>query len=219
MKTDGYARSFAICAICLTAMTTVAVAQWSPVVAKIRETSETTANGRTVETKTRDGIYLRLSNGSALTHWIAVNGVRGPGEGSLLDNKALLTYSLNYKTKQARQSRFALSESLHQDMYANITSQGESKVAGLSCKRIPVEVQVLQSPPQKSGEACVSADLGLMLRNETRVKMSDGSTVHNLTEMYDVQVNVQPSQREFEVEKTFEVIRPGETVVPSEHGN
>jgi len=71
-----------------------AVAQRMPVMARIRETTESLGSGTRVQKEIREGIYLRMRDGSTLTHWTRFNGVEKPGTGNLLNNSTLHSYLL-----------------------------------------------------------------------------------------------------------------------------
>jgi hypothetical protein len=208
-------RNFVRLAVIIPIWVTAAVAQWTPVTSRIRETTETLRSGNAVEKQVKEGMYLRLDDGSTLVRWTSVNGVEKPGTGNLHNNSTLHSYVLDYGAKIARQSRFDLPKPLSPDLYAQSTSLGEDKVAGLPCKLIPVDYQYMDDPVRHIGQACVSVKYGLLLKQETKVNSRDGAaTTHVLTEMYDVRLGAEPDPKEFDVDGTFEVSKPSEVSVP-----
>lgn len=183
-------------------------AQWVPLTANVRETTTITREGVVTESRLREGVYFRTANGSTLTHWTKIAGAPTPGTGSLLDNQELVSYQLDYEHKKARQGQFAIPQPLTPDLYAHIVSLGKDLVAGIPCDLVPVKEQMMDSPPERVGEACVSAKYGLQLKQDISTRQADGTVAHIVTEMFDVKLNVEPNPSEFNLGGNWEVIKP-----------
>ncbi len=183
-------------------------AQWVPLVGKIRQTREVTANGQVTEKATKAGSYYRSSNGSTLRQWTEVNGVPTQNVvGELLDNKSGTTYRVDYLEKRAL-VRFH-GEPRAPDMYSSqqLKPAGQDVVAGVTCNIFPA---TNADTGHEAGRLCISPEYGLLLRLESSGTRRDGSTVRIVTELYDLALNKEPEPKLFDlsglsVEKTVPV--------------
>lgn len=192
------------------------LAQWVPTIAKIRSTTEVIADDKVVSRNVKEGLFYRTEKGSTLTRWTRTNGVDQAGTGTLLDNEKLLTFQLDYATRNAKQSPYVLPEPVKPDTYSNTNSLGQSVVNGIPCRIIAVEIEGPQKPVERVGQACVSVEYRLLLSQKTNVTRKDRSTLRTTIEMYDVRLHVKPSAEEFDLDRNFSISRPERTLpIPS----
>jgi hypothetical protein len=181
--------------------------QWTPVVAKIRQTTEDIKDGRVSKRDVKEGYYFRAQDGSVLTKWTTLNGhERVVGE--LFDNNTARSYKLDYASGTAlplppSDVKFGtLSPGMFKSQELNAI--GHDSVSGVTCYLIPVQLQFKSRPPRRVGESCVSADYDLQLRTD----MTNGDAkfaVRELIEMYDIQIGEVPDPQLFDVKAHFRV--------------
>jgi|SRR5712664_3246632 len=184
------------------------LAQWTPVVAKIRQTHQTVVSGKVVRNETKEGEFYRSSDGSVLRHWKTVNGDEGAaGQGDLLDNKKHAFYNLNYNTKRAYQVRTGIPQpSPYVFSKETLQSRGEESIEGVRCTIVPVDTADSGVTERDAGRSCVSSEYGLQLRTEVTVKQ--GGTEHRtLIEMYDLRINQEPDPKIFDLGSQFTVFK------------
>jgi hypothetical protein len=194
--------------------TTALFAQFVPVTSGIRVTTETVDKGKVVKSEKKEGVFLRTSDGSTLTHFTRVNGVEEPGIGELLDNRNLASYQLFYQAHKAVESNMKMPEPVRPDMWSAtpLQSLGERRVGGVDCTIIPLSMKLQDKPEQRIGQMCVSPQYGLILGQETAQTDQNGSIVRSVMEMYDVKLNASPDPNLFELRRNF-------TVFKAEHPN
>jgi hypothetical protein len=188
-----------MCALFLAVGVSFAAAQWTPLTAGIRETTQISKDGIASQTIVREGVFLRASDGSTLTHWTKVNGEETPGTGNLLNNTTHRSFSLDYKAMTAKQGRFAM-DPFTKDSYSQMVTVGNGTVAGIPCRMVPIN-DVYPQKTVRVGEACVFDEQGIILKEETRVTRDDGSISHVVTEKFDVRLNVKPNAAEFDAKR------------------
>lgn len=189
----------------------VSQAQWIPAKAKVTETVETIENGKVTKVERREGYFYRTSDGSTLRYWEKLNGDEpyGGGQGELQDNKNLLFYVLRMKTKEAIQQGNLpkrLTPDIHRE-FASASPLGDAFVAGIRCRRRPVEILWPDGRRERVGENCFSIEYALELREEARATQN-GVTRHAITELHDIQMGVEPDPALFDVERNYTVFRP-----------
>jgi len=187
-------------------------AQFVPVTAKIRFTYEASKDGK-LKRLVKEGVFYRTENGSTLKHWTSgdINAMGGSGE--LFDNQTLHTYEILYKDKKMiEHSKQPVRRK--PDEFKDMESQGKDTVEGLSCDVIVMEIAGPGIKPHRFGNACISRDYGLWLRQETRNTTPDDRAVHTLFEMYDVKLNLPPDDNEFEILHTFTIMKEPSSPVP-----
>ncbi|HET7206890.1 MAG TPA: hypothetical protein VFI95_09965 [Terriglobales bacterium] len=189
-------------------------AQFTPVIARERVTTETINNGKVVKTDVKEGEYYRTADGSTLERWTTLEGSRLSGTGTLFDNHALVTYHLNYRNMNAYESKFKPTQPVPADSFANsssLPSEGTGEVAGIACTKIPFLMEMPDGKRQRIGEACVSSQYNLILRTETRNNGVAGSSTRTVKEMFQVRLNTPPDPQLFQVRGKFTVFTPDAT--------
>ena len=182
--------TFKLCLIPLVLMS-AAMAETVPVTATIKETRQVVKGAQVVESSVRDGALYRGSDGSTLRQFKDRGQLSTP----------LKSYAIDYANRKVME----MPRDQGVEDYRGMKSLGENTVAGIRCKLIAVEAQgPTDTKAQKVGTACVSAEYGLMLRQETSYRRKDGMIVHVVMELSNVQLHSEPEARVFEVPKDFE---------------
>jgi hypothetical protein len=192
--------------------------QFVPIVAKARESSQVVKNGQVVETTTRDGEYFRSSDGSYMFRWnkATKNGVDTPaGTADLFDNKNVKQYHVNYNTQSAYARSDAkdpvnVQKKMTPDMFFNLRSapHEDSSVGGIPCALFHSRLKMPGQPVKDGGTACASIEYGLYVRLDVRIPMKDGGMSQQLTELYDIKLNVEPDPKLFDM-RSLTVYSPG----------
>lgn len=178
-------------------------AQWTPVVAKVRETQEIWKNGKLERVENKEGVFYRASDGSTLKYWTQVNGddSRG-GQGELTDNNRLIHYSLNMRTKTAHEMGKLLEKLTPNNVSPSSAKEslGDAVYDGIPCRRIPAFVLWPDGRREPIGENCMSIEYALELRTEHKVTQGE-ITRHVVNELYDVKLGIEPDPKLFDLQK------------------
>lgn len=195
-------------ALALTAIT--ADAQYVPVVASVRQTTEITLGDKTIKTEVKEGNYYRSSDGSYIYQWTHLNGAKSNLRSSLWDNKTATSYTLDYANHRAMfgSRGTPLTPDLSSANRAAIEARPEEVVNGISCRVEPARF----GPPGKQnggGRGWYSLENDLLVKNDITYPGSDGKTmVHDTYELYDIHLGQEPDANLFDLRKNFQVLVP-----------
>jgi hypothetical protein len=183
-----------------------------PVIAKVRDTAEVMLNGKVIETHVREGVFLRTSTGSELRRWTTKDGVPVQGEmamGSLLDKQHNVNYTLDYQGRNAYVHTPPPATPPVRPGSQGPHPLGETIVQGLTCTLFPIYRLNAGESPTQIGRHCLSKQYDLDLRQEMTLEAGSptGKTVRQRTELYDIQLGVEPDSKLFDLEP-FTVYRP-----------
>lgn len=178
-------------------------AQWVPVTAKIRETDEILQDGKSIKVDNKEGVFYRTSDGSTLKYWTKVNGDETlGGSGEMTDNKTLSHYTVNVKQNVAFEDGKLLEKlTPGASQFAAASTLGDQVIDGIRCRRVPSFIMWPDGRKERNGEACVSIENDLQLRTD-RQHTQNGVTHHGITELYDIQLGVEPDPKLFDLQKT-----------------
>lgn len=194
-------------ALALTAIS--AEAQYVPVVASVRQTTEITLGDKIIKTEVKEGNYYRSSDGSYIYQWTHLNGTKSSSRSTFWDNKAATSYTLDYANHRAifQSKGTSLSPMSSQDRAA-IEVLPEAVVNGVLCRVEPIKV----GPPGKQtggGKGWYSLENDLLIKHAITYPGYDGKTmVHDTYELYDIHLGQEPDAKLFDIEKNFQVLVP-----------
>jgi hypothetical protein len=203
-----------VCVLLAATGSVSAQAQWVPVTSSIRYTSEVSKDGKSTRL-VKEGMFYRTENGSTLKHWTRGDAelMRG-ASGELFDNQTLHTYQIFYEAKKTIESSIKLPAPHRPDDVNDLNSVGKDMVEGIRCDLIEIVFAGPGIKPHRAGSDCVSRDYSLSLRKEFRDTKPDGRAVHILLELYDIRLNVPPDNSEFDILRTFTVVKEPSRPLP-----
>jgi hypothetical protein len=181
--------------------------QGQAVTAQVRVTDEIIAsNGKVIASHIRDGVYYRTSSGSTLTHYTTLDGNPTAGEmasGSLSENGT--NYQLDYTQHRAYVAPFPPPPPHNETPRAQNTL-GQSSVEGIACTLFPV-VLVTGGTKTPVGTLCDSDQYHLILRMDITNPGKNGTSSHNVTELYNIKVGLEPDPKLFDLQHNFTIYR------------
>lgn len=206
-------RKAALLGLLLT-MTSVARAQFVPVVAKMKRTEIVRQNGKIIRTVSSDGAYYRPDNGSYYRQWTTVNGKKRPGEtdsAGLFDNRTGILYRLDLTDHLAYQRGTVKPVKINASVYRGYAaSAARNNAEGIPCASLPTRVL---APDGKSsvdvGRTCESAEYNLELIHDLTVVQPNGQKIEDRFQLYDVHVGTEPDHAIFDFRK-FTLYRPSQ---------
>lgn len=212
MKTTYLKVAMTIAAISVAG--TSAYAQFVPVVAKMKRTEVTIRDGKTIQTKTSEGVYCRKDDGSYYQRWTKVNGKAQPGRtdfAGLFDNSTGTLYRLDLTNHLAYQRGKAPApvrpDSAVYKGYSATLAQ--DNVEGIPCVSEPTKV--LQPDGKTNvvvGTTCESVEYNLELKHSFHLPQPDGTAIQDTYQLYDIHIGTEPDPSLFELQKNFKVYRP-----------
>jgi len=177
-----------------------------PLTAKFRSTGQIIVNGKVVETHVRMGLFCRASDGSTLRRPVSFDGKPlkgGMARATLFDKAHGTNYVIDYEKREALQQLtppfIGLVPSAPPRSAASVSS-GESSVEGYACTLRPVYA-VKPAGTILMGTNCVSEQYDLILKTDV-TRPSDlvkGKAAHETTELYDIQIGVEPDPKLFDL--------------------
>jgi hypothetical protein len=190
-----------------------AYAQFMPVVARMKRTETTTQGGKVIQTKTSEGVYYRVDDGSYYQQWTKINGKEEPGKtnfAGLFDNRAGILYRLDLTNHLAYQRGQAPSPVAPGAMYKGYNpALAKDNVEGIPCVSMPT--QVLQADGKtyaRVGESCESVEYDLELKHDLSVPQPDGKVVRDTYQLYDIHIGTEPDATIFDLQRNFKIYRP-----------
>ncbi len=204
------------------ALTMVALstsAQFMPVIAKMRQTAETTRQGQVVKTEIKEGEFYRSSDGSVVRRWskITVNGTEkdaGLSQGDFWDNRTATSYRLDYANRRAyfaSKHDTPVSPTMSPKNLKAAESQPEEDIQGIRCRVQPAKFLPAGKPLAEAviaGCSWMSVENVLLVKDDLTYPSTNGDTIHMTFELYDIHLGSEPDRNLFDVEKNFQVLRP-----------
>lgn len=187
-----------------------AEAQYVPVVASARQTTEITQAGNVIKHEVKEGNYYRSSDGSYIYHWTRLNGNPSVLRSSLWDNKTATSYTLDYANRRAtfESKGTPLSPDMNAENRAAVEARPEEVVNGVLCRVEPVKFGPM-GKPTGSGKGCYSLENDLLIKNDVTYPTYDGKgVVHDTYELYDIHLGQEPDPNLFDLQKNFQVLTP-----------
>jgi hypothetical protein len=187
-------------------------AQTVPVCAKVRTTTEITADGKVVKTTVGGGFFYRASNGNSVRQLRKVGEDGALGDvnvADFTDKEHGITYRLNYTDHHALVTPPYLLNILTVNETPTPEGLAQDSVEGISCMQHAVRRKVADQPPADVGYACVSErnnDLELKREVTETITTSPGRVVHSTSALYDIQLGVEPDPKVFDL-KDFSILR------------
>jgi hypothetical protein len=182
----------------------VAQAQWTPIVAKITESRTITKPDKSVSVENIEGYLYRSADGSQTDRMkMVVDGKLIYDGGTLLDNKKLIVYEVNYLNKTVREV-----EKLPAPRKPELSTKHDNKpvpeetVDGIKCYVFPV---ILAG--KEIGKMWVAKDYKITIKSDYEVPGS-GSTTRVQNHAHDIQANHEPDHKVFEIDPSFRVEAP-----------
>jgi hypothetical protein len=202
-----YFLSFAFWAV----LASNASAQFTPLIAKMRQTDETLAGGKVVKTVERDALYYRTSDGSYVLRWTSASKdgeTQALHSGGLWDNKTGTSYKLDYQNMRATVED--IGRPPMQPDVSNDSEKGlpQDSVHGIRCTVYPVKMKQPSGADLRAGQLCTSTEHHLILKQELNYPTTGGQSVHSSMELYDVQLGTEPDPKLFDVAHSFTVYEP-----------
>jgi len=192
--------------------------QWVPLTAKVRERTTIVEAGKAVPFVQKEGSFYRRSDGSTLIEWTYVDGDERKAVGHLSMGNSSLGYQLHLGNRTAIEQHRAPSRAvsglgdssrLHRDPKAALR---QDFIGAVACAVYPLFFQGGKGQPLvRTGEACWSHELGLMLKQDkTYVGSEDGRTYHTVYETFDIQPNTEPDPKLFDLQaRGFTIYKSG----------
>jgi hypothetical protein len=181
------------------------VAQEVPLIAKVREKSTVTVEGK-VEREVKEGHFYRSSNGSTLYIWLDVKGkTMKPTFGQLIDNSNLALYNLDYGRMEAVEKHKLPKPAVIASKAVKDFGLGEDVIEGVACKNVPI-YGVSGNRKELTGVAC-TIEPGIALRSKSKFEHM-GHIYEEESEMYDIRIGEEPDPELFKIEKKFKVFKP-----------
>src|SRR5262249_38183845 len=185
---------------CLMGASSLLAQQWAPVTSNIKVVLEMTNTRGEIHSETKEGAFYRNSEGSTLTRFTKINGIEKRGIGQLFDKRNSVTYQLLYEAGKAMEGPVK-PERIPPDLFSKIQPIGHDSVDGISCNVIQINLKrSANAPEEQIGSQCVSPEYGLMLKQETNVTRPDGTRVHAVTRMFNIQMNLAPDPKLFDLQ-------------------
>lgn len=185
-------------------------AQFAPVTAKMRQTKEVIVDGKVVETETREGNFYRSSDGSTLRQWMKVDGNLDWGD--LYDNKNLMSYKLEYISRQAQGDPPPQgAQPDRPDALLYLASKGlpEDSVEGIRCAVSPIKLHIPGNAPVPIGRTYRSIEYNLELKEDVTTRpVGTNKTIHTVFELHHIQLGLEPDPKLFDVHANFTVYLP-----------
>jgi hypothetical protein len=176
------------------------------VTAQQRVTEETIApNGKVIASHIRDGVYYRTSAGATLQQFTTLDGQRLVGQQAwavLWDNG--VNYQLDYTQHRAYvfpNPAFTMPSSSPK------VERSQSSVEGIPCMLWPVYL-VEAGTRTLIGHGCNSEKYNLALKVDVTIPGRNGQSIHKVTEMYGIQIGLEPDPKLFDVQHNFTIYRP-----------
>lgn len=189
----------------------LAQSSWTPVTANLRETYIVEdKSGHILSTETKVGNFYRNTEGSTLEYWTSVNGdVSLGGSGKLNDNRNVVEYSLNMKTRIAvKNPPESNPEPVKPDYLSGARSSklGQEAVEGIVCHYTPVTLTEPNKPSRQIGKACQAADYGLTVKFEIQIVSPDGQIHKTSRELYNIRIGETPDPKLFQLSPDFQIL-------------
>jgi len=181
-----------------------AQAQWIPIVAKITESRTITKPDKSTHVENIEGYVYRSADGSQTDRMkMVVDGKLIYDGGTLLDNKKLIVYEVNYLNKTVREV-----EKLPAPRKPELSTKHDNKpvpeesVDGIMCYVFPV---ILAG--KEIGKMWVAKDYKITIKSDYEVP-GNGSTTRVQNHAHDIQANHEPDHKVFEIDPSFRVEAP-----------
>jgi len=185
--------------------------QFTPVVAKMRQTTQVTHSDKSVKTQVKEGYYYRSSDGSVLEHWVSLNGVKNDllQGSSLLDNRNGTSYVLDYRNRRAifDAKLSPISPELDPQNLKAVESQPEEVIQGVRCRVTPAQYQA-EGKVIGGGKSWYSVENVLLVKSDVSYPLGNDDTVHATFELYDIDLGQEPDPDLFDIAKNFQVLMP-----------
>lgn len=168
-------------------------------------TEDVIANGKVIASHIRDGIYYRASDGSIFNQFKTLDGNPTVGQQAwapLRDSNGV-NYQLDYV--QHRAYYVAPRPQFTPPSRTN-AQKTQSSVEGIPCTIQPVYL-VSGGSQTLIGHACLSEKYELSLKMEFTMPLKVGQSVHEVTELYNIQLGQEPDPRLFDLHN-FTIYRP-----------
>lgn len=185
-------------------------AQYVPVVASVRQTTEIRQAGKVIKQEVKQGNYFRSSDGSYIYQWTLLNGNKSLLRSSLWDNKTATSYTLDYAGRRAifASKGSPLSPDMSPENRSAAEARPEEVVNGVPCRVEPVKFGPL-GKPIGSGKGWYSVENDLLVKNDVTYPTYGGKgVVHDTYELYDIHLGQEPDPNLFDLEKNFQVLAP-----------
>jgi hypothetical protein len=206
-------RKYLIALLLFVSAASTALAQFTPVVSKVRQTQETLVGGKVVKSVQREALYYRQSDGSYIFKWVSQtkDGESLPeSTGAFWDNKTASAYRLDYQNKRAvLEARHKLPMQPNTSI-ATIEMDKkfpEELVHGIPCRVHPLSIHMPSGNDVPAGQMCISRKNNLTLKKEETYSVGN-DTFHLLMEYYDIQLGVEPDPKLFDFSHSFNVFEP-----------
>ena len=193
-------------------MASTSVAQFTPVVSRVKQTDETLNDGKVIKSVQREAMYYRKTDGSYVFQWVSMlkdGETQQEYTGAFWDNKTGTSYRLDYQNKKAFVEDKGKLPIQPSSSNADATEKGypQDSVHGITCRVHPVKMHT-QSGDISAGQVCVSNEHHLLLRQELAYPTGNNQSTHTLIEFYDVQLGAEPDPKVFEVSRSFTIFEP-----------
>lgn len=180
------------------------------ITARIRITGDFIgSNGRVTASHIQDGVYYRTSTGETLTHYTTFDGAPTAGE---MAWAVLIDHNLIYQLDYAMHRAYVVSPTRFTPPRPPKVQAApeQSSVEGISCRLLPI-YSVTAGTVTRVGSSCYSGTYKLTLKTDVSNAGPDGRSVHNVMEMYAIQIGLEPDPNLFDLGHNFTIYRPDAT--------
>ena len=182
----------------------VAQTQWIPIIAKITESRTTTTPDKSTQVENSEAYLYRSADGSQTDRRkVVVDGKLIYDGGTLLDNKKLVVYEVDYLNKTVREvEKLTAPRSPELSTKRDGKPVPEESVDGIKCYVFSV---ILAG--KEVGKMWVAKDYKIAIKSDYEVS-ANGSMTRVQNHAHDIQAHQEPDHKVFEIDPSFRVLAP-----------